>query len=110
MKKRLAVLVALLAVSASAPHAQRKASPTKPEISLEAFLVVGKASGACGILTQQLQFQETTQLDGGNTFVVRFWTTEAARLGMTLKQYMEHCTTTLSSYAKLLEMADSVQR
>jgi hypothetical protein len=81
-----------------------------PELTLEAFLVVGKASGACGILTQQLQFQESTQMAGGNEFVVRFWTTEAARLGMTMQQYVEHCTSTLSSYAKLSEMAESAQR
>lgn len=109
--KQLAVLVALLTVSASASHAQRATAQTQPaELTLEAFLVVGKASGACGILTQQLQFQETTQMVGGNEFVVRFWTTEAARLGMTMQQYVEHCTSTLSSYAKLSEMADSAQR
>lgn len=77
-------------------------------LSLESFLVVGKASGACGILDQQLQFQSTTRMDGGEAFVFRFWNTESARLGMTLEQYSKHCDTSLDTYARLQRMAQTI--
>lgn len=104
--KRLAALVIVLTISASTPHAQRPTTP-REGLNLQSFLVVGKAAGACGIFTQQLTFQETTQMAGGNEFVVRFWTTEAARLGMSMQQYVDQCKTTLASYGKLWEMADA---
>ncbi|OFW02266.1 MAG: hypothetical protein A3J29_23100 [Acidobacteria bacterium RIFCSPLOWO2_12_FULL_67_14b] len=80
-----------------------------PDLSLQSFLVVGKAAGACGILTQQLTFQETTQMSGGNEFVVRFWTTESARLGMTLEQYAEHCKRSVSAYDKMFQAAEQLK-
>jgi hypothetical protein len=103
--RRLSVLVIVLTVSAWS-HAHSQTAPPN-ELTLQGFLVVGKSAGACGILTQQLTFQETTQMSGGNEFFIRFWTTEAARLGMTLEQYVEHCKTAVSSYGKLWEMADA---
>ena len=92
------LIVVLMAFSASS-HAQ------KPELTLQSLLAVGKGTGACGILHQQLTFQSTTMMAGGNEFIVRFWTTEAARLGMTLDQYAEHCTTAIASYDKLWELS-----
>lgn len=103
--KVLVLVIVALAVSVSASHAQRGT----PELSLESFLVVGKASGACGILNLQLTFQQTTRMAGGDEFVVRFWTTEAARLGMTLKEYSDHCNRTLASYDKLSEAAEALK-
>ena len=57
----------------------------------------------------QLQFQESTKMDGGNEFVVRFWTTEAARLGKTLNEYAAHCVSTVSAYDKLWDMVEKPQ-
>ena len=82
-----------------------------PAVTAESLLVVGKAAGACGILDLQLAFQQSTQMAGGNEFVVRFWTTEAARLGMTLPQYAtEHCKSSLESYGKLQDLAAQIDR
>lgn len=101
MKPMAVLLFALAVVTTSAAQA--------PDLNLQSFLVVGKAAGACGILTQQLIFQETTQMSGGNEFVVRFWTTESARLGMSLEQYAEHCKRSVSSYDKMFQAAEQVK-
>jgi hypothetical protein len=93
-----------VAIAASL-HGQRQSQPNEPALSLESLLVIGKASGACGILNLQLQFQSNTKMEGGNEFIVRFWTTEAARLGMTLEEYATtHCTSSLASYDRVLEL------
>ena len=62
------------------------------------LLATGKFSGGCGIFKLQIEFQENTQLAGGSEFIARFWTTEAARLGMSLEEYAEQCKTVVQSY------------
>ena len=65
------------------------------------LLVVGKFSGGCGILVQQMIFQESTGLDNGDKFITRFWMAEAARLGMTLEDYSSQCKTVNEEYSRL---------
>lgn len=64
------------------------------------MLATGKLSGGCGIFKLQIVFQENTGLPGGNDFIARFWTTEAARLGMSLKEYAEACHKAIENYKK----------
>jgi hypothetical protein len=96
------VLLAVAVMVASNPSQAQK----KEENLLHTLLVVGKGSGACGILTLQIQFQEGTKMSGGNEFVGRFWTTEAARLGMTLDQYGKFCAKTLDAYDTYWKMTE----
>ena len=103
--KVLALVLMLIPVTASA---QRQTTPAQ-ELTAQSLLAVGKGTGACGILNMQLIFQDTTGMDGGNEFIVRFWTTEAARLGMTLERYAEHCKTTIASYDRLWEIAGNLK-
>ena len=83
---------------------------TDTSLSLEAMLALGKGTGACGILNLQLDFQRTTKMPGGEDFIVRFWTTEAARLGKTLDQYAEQCVKTVAGYERLAEIAAGVDK
>jgi hypothetical protein len=78
-----------------------------PSEFVRGLMVVGKMSGACGIFNLQIQFQENTGLDGGDNFVERFWSAEAARLGMTLEDYANQCHDTLEKYASYSKMFSS---
>jgi hypothetical protein len=108
MMKPAVLAVPILFALATVSYGQRQSTAQEPSsaITIESILVIGKASGACGILNLQLQFQTNTKMTGGDEFVVRFWTTEAARLGMTLEEYAtKHCQSSLSSYDRLFELA-----
>jgi hypothetical protein len=59
---------------------------------LKELLVSAKFSGGCSIIGQMAAFQQTTKMPGGEDFLIRFLSTESARLGMTQQQYMQHCT------------------
>lgn len=74
-------------------------------ISVRGMLAMAKIAGANGILDSQLHFQKTTRLDGGEQFVFRFWSTEATRLGKTLKEYSDQCNQAISGYDKLWQAA-----
>jgi hypothetical protein len=49
-------------------------------------------------------------MEGADEFIVRFWKTEAARLGMTIKEYQAQCQTTISGYDKLWAMAEEIEK
>jgi hypothetical protein len=70
------------------------------------MLVVAKMTGACGIMNAMLGFQSATKMTGGDEFVVRFWTTESARLGMTLQQYAERCKAAIRLYDRIFDAAE----
>lgn len=84
-------LALALAVPASAQN----------ELSGQGTLAVGKMAGACGILDSMIQFQKTTRMEGGDEFVTRFWSVEAARLGMSVEQLSAKCDQSVSAYGKL---------
>ncbi len=69
--------------------------------SIQEVLSVGKIAGACGILDQQIHFQNTTKLEGGEAFIYRFWLSESARLGKSLEEYSKHCNAAIDAYKRL---------
>tara|TARA_R110001599_G_scaffold8651_30_gene42442 strand:+ start:12498 stop:12830 length:333 start_codon:yes stop_codon:yes gene_type:complete len=69
------------------------------------ILTVGKMSGLCGAFRQMATFQETTKLENGDQFVVRFAKAEAARLGLDVKEFFQSCDEALETYRDLAEMA-----
>ena len=71
----ISLLAALLMFSAQA-HAQNTDAQ-----AIKVMLVNAKVAGMCGTLKQLSAFQQATQMPGGNDFIVRFFNTEAARLG-----------------------------
>ncbi len=71
------------------------------------LLSVAKMAGACGILDSMIQLQKTTKLPGGDDFVVRLWSTEAARLGLTVQQLSNTCSRTVATYDRLWSTAGS---
>jgi len=73
-------------------------SDEKPSVSATELLASAKLSGACGIIVQMADFQQSTKMAGGTEFLYRFTNTEAARLGWTVDQYLEHCRTAHKVY------------
>ncbi len=61
-------------------------------------LVVSKMTGLCGAMNQQARFQTTTKMEGGDEFVDRFWSVEAARLGMSVPEFLAACTKVIKTY------------
>jgi hypothetical protein len=62
------------------------------------LLATGKLTGNCGIFKLQLDFQDNTKLKGGEDFLARFWTMEAARLGMSLEEFVDGCHKIVAKY------------
>jgi hypothetical protein len=69
----------------------------------QGLLALGKYTGACGILTSIVNFQTATDLPGGDEFVTRFWSVEAARLGVSVEELAGRCAKSISAYDKLWE-------
>lgn len=82
------------------------ATSAQEDISVQALMSVSKMAGACGILDEMIHFQTVTKMPGGDDFVPRFWTAEAARLGMSIQQYSEQCDQTLQAYGKFWEASE----
>lgn len=89
-----------LLVGGGVAHAQ-------DDLSARGLLSVAKMAGACGVLDSMIQLQKTTKLPGGDDFVVRLWSTEAARLGLTVQQLSEKCNQSVAAYNRLWSAAES---
>jgi hypothetical protein len=76
-------------------------SVAQNELSSQGILAIAKMAGACGILDSMIQMQKTTKMPGGDEFVTRFWSVEAARLGMTVEQLSQRCNESIGAYNKL---------
>jgi hypothetical protein len=53
-----------------------------------------------------IQLQKTTKMPGGDDFVVRFWSVEAARLGMSVEQLSQKCSESIAAYDRLWDAAE----
>ena len=75
-----------------------QASYSGEESELLTILSTAKIAGACGILDSLIDFQAKTKMNGGNEFVSRFWTLEAARLGLSVEELSNSCNTAVLRY------------
>ena len=80
-------------------------SSSSPDSEMKAMLndiaVNGKVAGMCGMIRQLTFFQESTQMVGGNEFIERFLSTEAARLGQSLTEFLEGCIRAVDKFDKM---------
>ncbi len=79
------------------------------DMSLSSIMAISKATGACGIMKQMASFQETTKMSGGDQFMLRFWQTEAARLGTDLSQYIKTCEKVTGAYTEMYELSEKIE-
>ena len=75
--------------------------------TVQGTLAVAKFTGGCGILESMVNFQKATQMPGGGDFITRFWTTEAARLGFSMQQYVDNCNKSTEMYNQIWKAADT---
>lgn len=73
--------------------------------SIGDLLITAKMTGMCGVIETMMNFQETTQMDGGFEFIERFWSSEAARLGWTVGEMMLLCNSSVAAYEQWQELA-----
>lgn len=99
LKVLLAGVVAL-ALPASANDGD---SPLR---GIQDVLVIAKMTGACGILDSLIQFQAATKMPGGDEFIARFWSVEAARLGWSAEEMMEKCKFSVSTYDTIWSVSE----
>ena len=74
-----------------------------------AAVISAKACGGGGIIRQMALFQESTQMAGGHEFLVRFYQTEAARLGTTAQGLSESQNKACQTMDAFLELLDSIE-
>jgi len=84
--------------------ASAEESDKESESQLVSMMVVAKATGMCGVLSQLVRFQETTKMKGGDEFIMRFLNTEAARLGHTVESYIGQCPSIIKKYKGYMEL------
>lgn len=100
MHMKVILSIVLASFCANAWSAEQEAP------SIQAILVSAKFLGGCGILSQMAIFQDSTKMAGGNEFIIRFMSTEAARLGMTVDQYMAQCKKSAEIYQLVFDAAE----
>lgn len=96
---RFIIAFVLLAFEFSVP------ASAQDDTSTQGILAAAKMSGACGILDLLIQFQKSTLMEGGDEFVSRFWSVEAARLGMSVEQLSSTCDQSIFFYKQLWDAA-----
>jgi hypothetical protein len=99
MLKSFVFLFLLFPFIVSAENADKET-----ENQLVSMMVVAKATGMCGVLSQLARFQETTKMEGGDEFIMRFLNTEAARLGHTVQSYIGQCPGIIEKYKGYMEL------
>jgi hypothetical protein len=93
---KLLVVLPLLTIPLSVSHSDQESQGSGQEV-----LAVAKIAGACGILDSIIHFQKTTRMPGGDEFVSRFWSTEAARMGMSVEQLSQRCDRAVTMYDQI---------
>jgi len=79
--------------------------PINDDMSLFIDMMVGaKFTGVCGVFAQMAIFQDSTKMTGGDEFIVRFISTEAARLGHTLDSFTAKCPGIVEKYDRDMKL------
>ena len=91
----LAIIAQLMVFSATAEESND---------AVIGLLVAAKATGVCGTYRQMALFQESTQMPGGDEFIVRFINTEVTRLGKTQEEFFNECRVAVDTYQSTMEV------
>ena len=75
--------------------------------TVQGVLAVAKFTGGCSILESMVNFQKATQMPGGDDFIARFWTTEAARVSFSMQEYIDRCNKSTEMYNQIRNAADT---
>lgn len=90
--KRIILALTILALTSTSGMAQEKEQHIDVmSNTIATFVAIAKATGMCGVFDQMSRFQKTTKMPGGQKFIIRFFSTEAARLGKTTQEMIDFC-------------------
>jgi hypothetical protein len=78
----------------------------KNEPSMREVLSVANMTGVCMILQSMSDFQANKKLEGGDQFIDKFWSAEAAKLGKTPEQFVKDCQASIDGYEKLWKLSE----
>jgi len=76
------------------------------DVDAQGVLAIAKIAGSCGILDELIDFQSKTKLEGGESFVTRFWSTEAARRGLSVREMSNQCDSAILTYDQLWKSSE----
>lgn len=105
MKKSTLVMLISVLLASPPVFSQEENNSDSDEIRL--MLISAKMHGMCGLVHQMAQFQESTKLDGGDEFILRFMSTELARLNMTAEEFLASCDKVASYYKYYMNLFDT---
>lgn len=71
---------------------------------MKEVLLVANMTGACIVLQSMTDFQASKKLEGGDQFIDKFWSAEAAKSGKTPEQFVKDCQTAIDGYEKLWKL------
>jgi len=94
--RKILLLAIILSSSVSSVSAK--------ESEVSGVMAAAKFSGGCGIFRQMFIFQESTQMPGGEDFIMRFLNTETARLGYSQEEYFEICKKSTEMYKEIVKL------
>lgn len=94
--KKLVLLI--LFIVSWTPHVKAE------DLSINGLMAGAKMSGGCGIIKQMFQFQDATQMPGGEEFIMRFLNTEYARLELSQSEYFELCVKSNEMYQEMVNL------
>lgn len=99
LNKSLLIPAAFFAMNSSIAFA-------KNEPSMREVLSVANMTGVCMVLQSMSDYQATNKLAGGDEFIDKFWTSEAAKLGKKPEQFVKDCQITIDGYEKLWKLSE----
>jgi hypothetical protein len=78
----------------------------KNEPSMKEVLSVANMTGVCFILQSMSDFQASKKLEGGDQFIDKFWTAEAAKAEKTPEQFVKDCQSAIDGYERLWKLSE----
>lgn len=84
-------------------HAQEDIDP-------QGILAIAKIAGSCGVIASLIRFQEETQMKGGDDFIDRFVSVEAARRGLSIEGLSKQCVDSIMTYDNMWKSMDASKK
>jgi hypothetical protein len=103
LNKSILILAVFFAMNSSIAVA-------KNEPSMREVLSVANMTGACMILQSMSDFQASKKLEGGDQFIDKFWSAEAAKFGKTPEQFVKDCQISIDGYEKLWKLSEESKK
>lgn len=73
------------------------------EDPVKSLLTIGLMSGTCIVYEDMIAYQKTAKLEGGDEFILRFWSAELAKTGRnSLEEFLSECKVVYETHRSLI--------